>query len=68
MGKDMSRQFTTKSIKMALKYMKRKCSNSFIIKEKQIRTMKHHLLPNRLEKIKNYATYSVSKAVLNRLF
>ena len=35
--------------------MKRKCSNSFIMKEMQIKaTQKHHLFPNRLEKIKKY--------------
>ena len=47
-AKDMNRQFSDKEIKTIKKHM-RKCSNSLIVREMQIKkTLWYHLTPSRL--------------------
>ena len=48
LAKDMNTQFSDKEIKTVNKHM-RKCSNSLIVREMQIkRTLRYHLTPSRL--------------------
>ena len=50
-ARDMNRQFSDKEIKTMKKHM-RKCSNSLIVREMQIKTtLSYHLTPSRLAKM-----------------
>jgi hypothetical protein len=52
-GTELNKEFSTEEYRMAEKHLK-KCSTSFVIREMQIKTtLRFHLTPVRMAKIKN---------------
>jgi hypothetical protein len=53
-GSELNKEFSTLEYQMAEKHLKKKCSTSLIIREMQIKTtLRFHLTPVRITKIKN---------------